>query len=138
MKNCKYCHSTNLVKNGIVKNKQHYKCKDCSKQTRIGDDRVKYDMDKKIKVIKCYLEGVGIRSIERLENVDNPLIIKWIRSFSKSVKCQLQNQKINDDVKNIEILELDELLSYCQKKLPKSIYGLLLIGTEIKLLTLNW
>ena len=28
-----------------------------------------------------YLEGVGIRSIERLEKISSPLIIKWIRRF---------------------------------------------------------
>ena len=35
----------------------------------------RYDYHKKLKVIKMYLEGVGIRSIERLEDVSNELII---------------------------------------------------------------
>ena len=134
MKNCKYCNSSKLVKNGVIQGKQRYKCKNCSRQNRDGDERVKYGFDKKIKVVRSYLEGVGIRSIERLENVSNPLIIKWIRSFAKTLKHQLQNQEIKDDIKNITILEVDELFSYCQKKLPKSTYGLLLIGTEMKLL----
>jgi len=84
-----------------------------------------------------YLEGIGIRSIERLEGVSNPLIIKWIRKFSKSLKRKLNEVNIPQDAKQISIIELDELFSYCQKKLTKSTFGLLLIGTEIKLLILR-
>ncbi len=84
-----------------------------------------------------YLEGVGIRSIERLEQVPNPLIIKWIRKFSKILRSRLNEVEIPEDAKQIQILELDELFTYCQKKLSKSTYGLLLIGSEVKLLTLK-
>ncbi len=132
MKHCKHCNGTKSTLSGIVLGKQRYKCKDCGRTFREGDKRIVYSSEKRMRVIKCYLEGVGIRSIERLENVANPLIIHWIRSFSRKLQEKLRNQKI--DVKNIEILELDELFTYCQKKLPKSMYGLLLIGTETKLL----
>nr|WP_253308625.1 hypothetical protein [Rickettsia endosymbiont of Ceutorhynchus assimilis] len=117
--------------------KQKYKCKECGSNYREGDAREKYDLEKKQKVVRMYLEGVGIRSIERLENVPNPLIIKWIRKFGKLLRQQLNTIEIPVDAKEIELIELDELFSYCQKKLTKSTYGLLLIGTEIKLLTLK-
>ena len=83
MENCKYCLSDKLVKNGIVHGKQRFKCKDCGKNSRAGDLREKYSTEVKIKVVKMYLEGMGIRAIERLEGVSNPLIIQWIRKFSK-------------------------------------------------------
>jgi transposase-like protein len=41
-----------------------------------------------------YLEGVGIRSIERLESVWSPLIIKWTRKFSKPIKQSLNDVTI--------------------------------------------
>jgi hypothetical protein len=72
-----------------------------------------------------------------MEGVPNPLIIKWIRKFSKILRSRLNEVKIPDDARKIEIIELDELFSYCQKKLTECTYGLLLIGTEIKLLTLR-
>ena len=134
MEYCKHCGSEGLVKNGLVKGKQRYKCKLCSKSTRSGDNRVKYSLEKKIKVIKMYLEGVGIMSIERLEAVPNPLIIYWIRNLSKLLKEKLTSIQVPAEAKDIEILELDELFTYCQKKLPECTFGLLLIGTEIKLL----
>ena len=80
---------------------------------------------------------MGIRSIERLEGVPNPLIIKWIRKASNIVKQKLLEVKVPDDIKKISIIELDELFTYCQKKQTKPTFGLLLIETEIKLLILK-
>lgn len=132
---CKHCGCAKLVKNGIVGGKQRYKCNGCFRTCRQGDDRLQYSMEKRLKVMKMYLEGVGIMSIERLEGVPNPLIIYWIRHFSEMLRQQLRLVEVPDDAKDIEILELDELFTYCQKKLDESMSGLLLIGTEIKLLT---
>ncbi len=134
MISCKHCGSKNRVKSGNVRGKQRYNYKECHKSYRSGDLREKYDVEKKLKVLSMYLEGVGIRSIERLEKVPNPLIIKWIRKYSDIIKQRLNLTEVPDDIKKISIIELDELFTYCQKKLTKSTYGLLLIGTEIKLL----
>ena len=76
MDGCKGCGSIKLVKNG--KNKlgsQRYKCKEWGGSFIERDGRLKYGLEKRLKVISMYLEGVEIRSIERLEGVSNPLII---------------------------------------------------------------
>jgi hypothetical protein len=73
-------------------------------------------------------------SIERMEGVPNPLIIQWIRKFSKIIRQKLNETIIPENAKEIQILELDELFTYCKKNSTKSTYGLLLIGSEIKLL----
>ena len=132
---CKHCGGEGRVKNGYVQGKQRYKCKDCSKTYREGDLREKYTNDQRLRVVQMYLEGIGIMSIERLEQIPNPLIIKWIRKFSKILRSRLNEVEIPEDARKIQIIELDELFSYCQKKLTKSTYGLLLIGREVKLLT---
>ncbi len=131
---CKHCANSKLTKAGIIWNKQRYKCKNCNRTSREGDDRVIHCEEKKMRVIRSYLEGVGIRSIERLENISAPMVLHLIRSFSEKIQKKLRSKKVSDDIKDIEILEVDELFSYCQKKIPKSSYGLLLIGTEMKLL----
>ena len=132
---CKHCGSEKRVRNGYVHGKQRWKCKDCGKTYREGDLRERYSNEKRLRCIKWYLEGAGIMAIERMEGVPNPLIIKWIRRFSKILRSKLNETPIPKDAKDIQILELDELFSYCQKKLTKSTYGLLLIGSEVKLLT---
>ena len=137
MKQCKHCNGFRLTLSGIVKGKQRYRCKDCGKTSRDGDKRVVHSLEKKVKVIRAYLEGVGIRSIGRLENISAPMIINLVKTFSKKLQERLHNQRVSEDIRNIEILEVDELFTYVQKKLPKSTYGLLLIGTEMKLLILK-
>lgn len=134
MEECKLCGSIEIKKNGYSRHgQQRYYCNACGKTFGMGDKRVKYDLQKRLKVLKMYLEGVGIRSIERLEGVSTHLIIKWIRGFSSMLRKELRDTKIPDDAKNIEIVELDELFTYCQKNFEKYTYDLLLTGTEIKL-----
>ena len=135
MFSCKKCGGDDVVKNGMVIGKHRYKCKGCGCNFREGDGRVKHSIEKKIKVLKSYLEGVGIRSIERLEGVSSPLIIHWIRKMGKIVQEKLHSVPVDEDGRNIEILEIDELFTYCKKNSANYTYGLLLIGTEIKLLT---
>lgn len=134
MGKCKSCGSIERMKNGNAHGKQRYKCKSCGKTYVDGDKRNKYSTEKRLKVVKMYLEGIGIRSIERLEGVPNPLIISWLRKFAKQVQEKIKATKTPKETKDIQIIELDELFSYCQKKLKKSTYGLLLIGSETRLL----
>ena len=156
---CKYCNSNRINHMGVLYGKQRYYCRDCKRTFREGkDNRVKYSEEKREKVIKMYLDNVSIRSIERLEGVSEPLIIKWIKNKGKKIKEELNNNinklKNNidniDDINiikkdNIEILEIDEIVTYVKKnskilKQEKEIipgYGLLLIGTKIILLDLK-
>ena len=131
---CKFCGKSHYKKYGFLGNKQKYKCKECGKVFVIGDNREKYSYDKKLKVIRMYLEGVGIRSIERLEHISTPLILKWIKGVSKIIKNKLINTEVPDKLENIEILEIDEITDIFKKKTKDFGYGLLLTETGIKLL----
>ena len=147
---CPYCNSNRINKDGFVnKNIQRYLCRDCKRTFKLEkDNRIKYSDEKRMKVIKMYLEGVGIRSIERLENIPNTLVIKWIKKFGKTIKEEIIKQLNNipdnlkelkkKDKKNIEVLEGDEIVTYIKKNLKmvenKYGYGYLLTETEIKLL----
>jgi len=132
---CKGCRGAKLVKNG--KNKlgsQRYKCKDCSGTFIEGDNRFKHGLEKRLKVINMYLEGVGIRSIERLEKVSTPLIIYWIRHFARLIKKEISRIPLPANPKNISIVEVDELFTYYKKRPKEHMYGLLWTETEIRLL----
>ncbi len=131
---CKHCGGYQAVKNGFVKNKQRYLCRECGKTTRIGDEREKYSIEQKIRVVKLYTEGMGLRAIERVENIPAPLLVNWIRNFAKTIKEKLWLTQIPSDLKEIEILEIDELFTYYQKKAKEPMCGLLWTGTGIKLL----
>ncbi len=86
MLRCRHCGSEELRKNGVVKGKQRYKCKQRKRTTRKNDQRYNYSLSKRLKVLKGYLEGFGIMVLKRLEDVPNPLIIKWTKNYSKILK----------------------------------------------------
>jgi transposase-like protein len=135
MEFCKGCSSKELIKNGKTpEGIQRYKCKTCFGTFRSGDKRLKHNLSIRIKVIKMYLEGVGIRSIERLEGISNPLIIYWIRHFSELIRKEIKRVEVPNKLQDIEILEVDELFTYYKKSKIEPMYGLLLTETGIKLL----
>ena len=86
----------------------------------LGDGRTKYSMEQKIKVIKLYREGVGLRTIERAEGISTPLLIYWIRTLGRMLKQHLVNTAIPEHAKDIAILKINELFTF-YKKIPKSI-----------------
>jgi transposase-like protein len=135
MNYCKGCGSSDLVKNGLSpEGAQKYKCKSCSGTYRSCDNRLKHSMDKRIRVVKMYLEGIGIRSISRLEGVSGALIVYWIRHFWELISKELRRKPIPKELKEVQIMEIDELFTYYQKKVKEPMCGLLWKGVETKLL----
>jgi transposase len=135
MSMCKFCGGTNSVKNGVVGGRQRYKCGACFRSYREGDSRIKYSSELHKVAISMYLNSSGIRSIGRVLGIPFQLVQKWSESAGKTVEKILENnpqasQKIN-------ILEMNELYTYIQKKKIKQEYGLLSIGTETVLLRLT-
>ena len=130
--NCKHCGEIIYKKAGFSNGKQRYKCKSCNKVFSEGDKRVKYSMEQKLKAIKLYTDGVGLRTIERAEGISTPLLIHWIRTFGKLLKHHLLSSEIPEHTKDIAILEVDELFSFYQKKNRKLTYGLLWTARVIR------
>lgn len=144
---CKNCLSEVVVKSGIVLDKQRFKCKNCGSNFRVGDMRKKYPTDFKLKIVKWSLEGAGIRSIARMENISPSLILKWIKTFAKIVRDKLIS--VSSGKEKVDIMEIDELVTWIKKnhneikKQEKSSkenihsFGLLQIGKDSKLLILK-
>jgi len=93
-------------------------------------------MDQKLKAIKLYTEGVGLRTIERIEGISTPLLIHWIRKLGRMVKQHLVNAEVPEHTKDIAILEVDEVFTFYKKNPKKLMFGLLWTETGIKLLIL--
>lgn len=139
---CKRCGSDSWVKNGMVQGVQRYKCKSCAYNYINRDKRQKYTEADRLEVLKLYLENCGIRTIERLTGIRNSQISKWILKSAEDLQNEISKAKHSvNSIKDIEILEIDELCTYIKKdpkmagNLPSD--GLLLIGTKVKLLTLR-
>jgi len=133
---CKHCGAEECVKYGKVNGgHQRYRCKSCKRSFTVT--RRKYSLDFKLKVIRMYLEGIGLRSIARLEGVSNVLVLYWIRTVGSLIRQKLDALKRNPPLQEIEIIEIDELHSYCKKNATLCGYGLPLIVIGTKLLILK-
>lgn len=79
----------------------------------------------------------GLKAIERLENVPNPLIIYWIKHYANILKDKLQSTEFPKKLSQIEILEMNELYSFVKKNKTESTFGLLWTETGTQLLILK-
>ncbi len=124
MDSCPKCRSKNFRKDGIVKSKQRYLCKDC--KHRFTVEQIGKPNDVKRNALILYLEGLGFRSIGRYLNVSHVAVFNWIKSFGE----KLDEFRNPDD---IEVVELDEMHTYIGSKKTTVGYGLLLIDMGIGL-----
>ena len=50
-----------------------------------------------------------------MEEVSATLIVYWIRKMGSMLREKIKSTKVPEKAKDVEILEVDELFSYCQK-----------------------
>lgn len=91
---CKYCGSEKIVKNGKVKGKQVYKCKDCGKRFFVNGKFAKMRNNKHLIVaaLNFYYDGLSLRKAQRNleqifgEKVSQVTILNWLKKYSVLVK----------------------------------------------------
>ena len=125
MLKCKQCDSSSTVKNGIVRNKQRYKCKHCGYNFVEGDLRKERNLDKQRLALHLYLENMGFRAIGRVLGVSNVSVLNWIKSAGESIRQYHQDQ---DRPEKIKVMEFDEMWHFIGSK--KESYGFGLHWTE--------
>ena len=131
IEHCPKCKSTERVKNGHIKGRPRYRCKECNYDYTVMQKSTAVPPDKKRLALQMYLEGLGFNSIGRILNVSHVSVLKWIRQYGK------QAEELRSD-KEIEIIEMDEMHSYIGSKKTISGYGLLLIDMESDSSTSYW
>jgi len=132
MKICTNCGSRNYYKNGSVKGKKRYVCRECKKSFGGGV----HSQDKKNKAIYLYVLNTGIRHIGRICGVSSSVVIGWIRKAGKLIellKAEVEEKK----KRKIEEIELDEIYTYVKKNTTGCQYGLLIVGNKSVLLHLK-
>jgi len=118
MDSCPKCKGKNFRKDGIVKSKQRYLCKDC--KHRFTVEQIGKPNSIKRDALILYLEGLGFRSIGRFLNVSHVSVFNWIKAFGEKLE-EFRNTE------EVEVTELDEMHTYIGSKKTTVGYGLLLI-----------
>ena len=130
---CTHCGSKEYVKNGSHRGVQRYICSKCR---RAFSDKVrKFTYADKERCIEMYLDNAGIRNCARRMKCSPSLVLKWIREFANNLRNELKEAGDTFPEARIpEVIEMDEIYTRVKKGLQEPKYGLLILGTEVRLL----
>jgi len=118
--NCPKCKSYDTRKDGKVKERQRFYCKNCHYHFTVRKKSTASSEKIKKNALELYLEGLDFRSIGRFLKVSHVSVYKWIKKFGQQLE-PLQSDN------HIKVVELDELHTYIGQKKTIAGYGLLLI-----------
>ena len=93
-------------------------------------------------LISTSANNCGIRKVAKLQKVSHVMVIYWIKKMAKFVQSSLAKKTENLQKSDIEILEVDELVTYIKKNLQNGVntggnthlYGFVWNETQAKFL----
>ena len=110
---CPRCHHPHFVKNGFVKQKQRYKCKDRAYQCTENHAYPGRPLAEKALAVFLYRHGLSMNAIAKMLNAAPSTILEWIRNFANQYAQSPEPQA------DAVVLELDEMWHYLKKKKQK-------------------
>ena len=123
---CKRCGSAKHVKNGLMRGKQRYLCKECGLSFTDTPARGK-PLALKAAAVLLYVSGLSMNRIAKLLGVSTPTIQAWLEQFAAAYA-----QKPEPEGRAV-VIELDEMWHYLKKSQSRSGSGKLGI-----VLQANW
>ncbi len=129
---CPKCDSKTSSKNGIIKNRQRYKCGQCNYNFTVEKIGKSIDSYYVIKALQLYIEGVKYREIERLLGISHVSVMNWVKKY------QIKAPKQNIANPTYKILNYRELTEFVAK--PKNMEGKGMLVTELgdKFMIIQW
>ena len=115
MLSCKNCEEKQVVKNGIVRQQQRYRCKSCGYNFVLGDKRVKMETAVK-RAFAVILYALGKSSygfIAKLFGVTPPAVQKWLKQEAEILK----EPEISAEIRE---MEFDEMWHFAGSKKTKN------------------
>jgi len=116
MPGCKNCKSDKTVRNGIVRGKQRYRCKECGYNFVEGDGRTneKIAAKKAMCVLLYSLSKASFNGLARIFDTWPSLVYRWIVEAG----AKLSDETVPGDIRE---MEFDEMWHYVGSKKEK--YG---------------
>ena len=93
---------------------QRYCCKACGRYCT--DKPPKFTAQTRAMAVQMYLNSVGIRSIGRVLKASPATVLNWIRKEHAAIEQQLAQQFRSTPSDQPDIIEMDEIYTYVQKK----------------------
>ena len=129
---CARCGSEQIIKSGVVNQRQRYKCKSCGYHFSVGKIGKKIDDYFVLKALQLYLEGVSYREIERLLGVSHVSVMNWVKQYKITRPERTDYHPSYRILKRTELIELMKDESYTSGK------GLLITEVGDKFMVIHW
>lgn len=129
---CPKCANRNVVKSGIIKDRQRFLCKDCNYYFTVKKLGKQIDDYFVTKALQLYLEGLSYREIERIIGVSHVTISSWIKKYN------IQRPPHADFHPVYRVFKQGELVEFMQNE--QNIKGCGFIITEFgdKFMMIKW
>jgi transposase-like protein len=129
---CPKCNSFMLIKSGIVKERQRYKCKHCAYFFTVDKVGKQIDNYYVTKALQLYIEGLSYREIERLLGISHVSVMNWVKQY------KLKRPENSQYHPTYKILTHPELIEYMKDK--NNLHGAGSVITELgdKFMLIKW
>ncbi len=129
---CPKCQQQNVVKSGIVKERQRFLCRDCNYYFTVKKLGKRIDDYYVTKALQLYLEGLSYREIERILGISHVTISSWIKKYN------VKRPPLSEFHTTYKVFKQSELLEFIKQE--ENIKGSGLIITEFgdKYMMIKW
>lgn len=129
---CPKCKGGHVIKSGLVKGRQRYKCKQCLFFFSVMKEGKSVDPYYVIKALQLYIEGVSLREIERLIGVSHVSVLNWIKKYRISAPEQY------DYHPTYRVLNKQEILNFINDSSNLKNAGMIISELGDKYMVIRW
>ena len=129
---CPKCKANHIVKSGMAKGKQRYKCLDCNYHFSVMKEGKSIDPYYVIKALQLYIEGVTLREIERILGVSHVSVMNWIRRYNIKAPENLEYRP------TYKVLTHAELVEFFSNKETMKSSGCMITELGDKFMVIKW
>lgn len=129
---CPKCNSSVVIKSGIIKNRQRFKCKKCYYYFTVNKLGKTIDDYYVIKALQLHLEGISYREIERLLGVSHVSVMNWVKKYNIKAPERYDYRPTYKILNHTELLETMANSDYLSES------GMLITELGDKFMVIKW
>lgn len=129
---CPKCNFDQVVKSGIVVDRQRYKCKKCSYHFSVAKLGKKIDDYYVTKALQLYLEGLSYREIERVLGVSHVSVSNWVKAYKVTKPPHADFHPV------YKVFNHSELLKYMENENDLKVTGCIITPFGDKFMLIKW
>ncbi|MEM8566509.1 MAG: helix-turn-helix domain-containing protein [Bacteroidota bacterium] len=129
---CPKCNSSVVIKSGIIKNRQRFKCKKCHYFFTVNKLGKTIDDYYVIKALQLHLEGISYREIERLLGVSHVSVMNWVKKYNIKAPERYDYRPTYKILNHTELLEIMANSDYLSES------GMLITELGDKFMVIKW